>query len=123
MFRIGPARWPHGPHQNGVAQGFHLVPVSGVGEAVGGVNEAVGDEKIGGNGVAGTFNIDMTSGLMTLEAHKQIVEPFTQTCDHIWRASVRSEKKCACVRTVRFVSVHQTGGAWIVLWHWWRARK
>ena len=26
--------------------GFNLIPVSGVGEAVGGVSEAVGDEKI-----------------------------------------------------------------------------
>ena len=51
MFGIGSARWPDGPLQSGVAQGFNLTPVSGVGEAVGGVSEAVGDEKIGGNGV------------------------------------------------------------------------
>ena len=50
--------------------------------------------KIGGNGVEGTFNKDMSNDEMTLEA------PLSQTCDHIWRASVRSEK-CACVRTVR----------------------
>ena len=43
----------------------------------------------------------MTNDEMTFEAHKQIVKPFNQTCTHIWRASVRSEKKCACVRTVR----------------------
>ena len=38
---------------------------------------------------------------MTSEAHKQLVKPLSQTCDHIWRASVRSEQKCACVHTVR----------------------
>ena len=50
VFGIGVARWPDGPPQSGVAQGCNLIPVSGVGEAVGGVNEAVGDEKIGGKG-------------------------------------------------------------------------
>ena len=39
-----------GPLQSGVAQGFNLISVSGVGEAVGGGSEADGDEKIGGNG-------------------------------------------------------------------------
>ena len=38
---------------------------------------------------------------MTFEARKQISKPLTQTCDHIWRASVHSEKQCACVRTER----------------------
>ena len=37
-------------------RGFTLIPVSSVGEAVGGVNEAVRDEKVGGNGVEGTFS-------------------------------------------------------------------
>ena len=37
----------------------------------------------------------------TTSSHKQIVKPLSHTCDHMWRASVRSEKKCACVRTVR----------------------
>ena len=50
VFGIGSARWPDGPPESGVAQGFNQIPVSGVGEAVGGVSEAVGDEKIGGNG-------------------------------------------------------------------------
>ena len=27
--------------------GFHMIPVSGVGEVVGGVSESVGEEKIG----------------------------------------------------------------------------
>ena len=60
MFGIGSARWPDGPVQSGGAHGFILIPVSGVGEAVGGVNEAVGGvneavsgERIGGNGVKG----------------------------------------------------------------------
>ena len=35
---------------------YNLIPVSGVGEAVGGVSEVVGDEKIRGNGVEGTFD-------------------------------------------------------------------
>ena len=84
--------------------GVSLIPVSGVGEAVSGVTEAVGDEKIGGSGVEGTFNKDMTNDEMTSEAHKQIVKPLSQTCDHIWRASVRNWKKSAYVRTVRYES-------------------
>ena len=68
---IGSARWPDGPLQSGVPQPFNL---SGVGEAVGGVSEAVGDERTGGNGVEGTFNKDMT-----LEAHKETVKPLSQT--------------------------------------------
>ena len=43
----------------------------------------------------------MTIDEMTVDAHNQIVKPLSQTCDHLWRASVRNEKKCACVRTVR----------------------
>ena len=43
MFGVGSARWPDGPPQSGVAQGFNPISVSGVGEAVGGVGEAVGD--------------------------------------------------------------------------------
>ena len=70
--------------------GFTLMPVSGVREAVSGVSEAVGDEKIGGNEVKGTFNKDMTKDGMIFEAHKQIVKRLNQTCEHIWRASVHS---------------------------------
>ena len=44
-------------------------------EAAGGVSEAAGDEKKGGNGVEGTFNKDMTNDEMTFEAHTQIVKP------------------------------------------------
>ena len=75
MLGIGSARWPDGPPQSRVAQGFNLIPVSGVGEAVGGVSVAVSDERIGGNGVEGTFNKDMTNDEMTFEAHTQIVKP------------------------------------------------
>ena len=42
------------------AQGFNLIPVSGVGEVVGGVSEAVGEQKIGGNAFEGMFSKDMT---------------------------------------------------------------
>ena len=112
VFGIGAARWPDGPPQSGVAQEFNLIPVSGVGEAVGAVSEAVGDEKIGGNGVEGTFNKDMTNDEMTFEAHKH--KPLSQTCDHIWRASPRSEKKCPCVRTVRCCLYTYTGwNSWV----------
>ena len=38
--------------------GFNLIPVSGVGEAV-------GDDKIGRNGIEGTFSNDMTCGELT----------------------------------------------------------
>ena len=41
---------------------YNLIPVSGVGEAAGGVSDAAGDEKIGGNGVEGSFSNDMTCG-------------------------------------------------------------
>ena len=32
-FGVGSARWPDGPPQSGVAHGFGLIPVSGVGDA------------------------------------------------------------------------------------------
>ena len=89
------------PSPSGVAHGFGLIPVDNVGAAVSGVSEVAGEEKIGCNGVQGTFHKDMTDDGMIFEAHKQIVKPLSQMCDHIWRASVRSENKCACVRTVR----------------------
>ena len=61
---------------------------------MGGVSEAVVDEKIRGNGVEETLNEDMTNDEMTCEKHKQIVKPLSQTCDDICRTSVRSENKC-----------------------------
>ena len=48
------------PGLSGAAHGLNLITVSGVGEAVGGVSDAVGDEKTGRSGVEGTFNNDMT---------------------------------------------------------------
>ena len=113
--RIG---WPDCPTQSEVAHGFSLIPVSGVGEAVGGVSEAVGDEKIGGNGVEGTFNKDMTNDGMTFETHKQIVKPLSQTCNHIWRVRTcgtrRSARVCVrwgviCARSVAVMAVAAVG--------------
>ena len=101
MFGIGPARWPGSPSPSGVAHGFGLIPVDSAGEAAGVVSEVAGEEKIGGIGVEGTFNKDMTNDGTTFEAHKQIVKPWSQMCAHIWRASVRGEKNCACVHTVK----------------------
>ena len=64
MFGIGPAGWPGSPKLH---RGF---PVSAVGEAVGGVSEVAGAEKIGGNGVEGTSSKDMTDDKRTFEARK-----------------------------------------------------
>ena len=49
--------------------GLNLIPASGVGEAVGGVTEAVRDDKTGGNRVEGTFSNDTTCDEMT-SGHK-----------------------------------------------------
>ena len=38
--------------------------------------------------------------------------PLSRTCDHMWRASVRSEKKCACVRDGEVLSVHPPSRSW-----------
>ena len=91
------ARWPDGPSQSGVGHGFCLIPVSGVGEAGGGIRETEGDEKIGGNGVEGTFNKDVTNDEMTFEAHKQIVKPLSKTCNLISRAKACAARKSARV--------------------------
>ena len=63
--RIGPAS----PSPSGVAHGIGLIPVDSAGEAAGVVSEVAGEEKIGGNGVEGTFNKDMTNDGMTLLRH------------------------------------------------------
>ena len=55
--------------------GFSLIPVDSAGETVGVSSEVADEEKIGGNGVEGTFNKDMTNDGMIFEAHKQIVKP------------------------------------------------
>ena len=98
MFGEGSARWPDGAPQSGVELGLNLILVSGVSEPVGGVSEAVGDEKKGGNGVERKFNED--NDVMTFEAHKQIVKPLSQTCTHTWRAQECAARKSArvCVR-------------------------
>ena len=69
----------NGPPQSGVAHGFSVIPVSGVGMVVDG-------EKTGGNGVEGTFNKDMTNDEMTFLDTQRIVRPLSQTCNHMWRA-------------------------------------
>ena len=79
MFGVGSARGPDGPPQSGVAHGFSLIPVSGVGVVV-------GDEKRGGSGVEGTFNEDMTKDEMTFLDTQRSVKPLSQTCNHMWRA-------------------------------------
>ena len=70
VFGIGPAGWPGSPSPSEAAQGFNVIPVSGVGEVDGGVSEVVLEEKIGGNGVEGMFSKDMTDGKMLFDAHK-----------------------------------------------------
>ena len=45
---------------------------------MGGVSEAVGGEKMGGNGVEGTFSNDMTCGEVTFghtQTNRQALEP------------------------------------------------
>ena len=83
---------PDGPPQSGVAHGLYLISVSGVGEALVASATKYVLRKLEET-VEGTFNKDMTNDKMTSAAHRQIVKPLSQTCDHIWRSSVRSEKK------------------------------
>ena len=66
---IGPARRPGSPHPSEVAQGFGLIPVDSVGEVAGVGSEVASEEKIGGNGVEGTFNKDMTKDETIFERH------------------------------------------------------
>ena len=78
MFGVGSARWPDGQTQSGAAKGFNLIPLIGVVEAVGGVSEAVGDDKVEGNGTEGTFNKDMTNDETTFlgtRTSRQALEP------------------------------------------------
>ena len=87
-FRVGSARWPDGPPQSGVAHGFSLIPVNGVGVVVDG-------KKTGGNGVEGTFNKDMTNHETTFLDTQRIVRPLSQTCNHMWRAQRERVRVCA----------------------------
>ena len=88
VFEVGSARWPDGPPQSAVAHGFGLIPVSGVGEVA-------SDEKIGGNGVEGTFNKDMTSDEMTFSRHTENRQALSQTRNHMWRAQRDKVRVCA----------------------------
>ena len=63
---IGLARWPDIPPHGGLAQGFLLIPVSGVDEAEDRVRAQIGEEEIGGNGRNGTFKRDMMRDGMIL---------------------------------------------------------
>ena len=101
-FEFGSARWPDGSPQSGVAHGFSLIPVSGVGVAVDG-------EKTGGNAVEGTFNKDMTKDEMTFLDTQRIVKPLNQTCNHMWRPQ-RKKSARVCVRWG--VSVHAPWRSW-----------
>ena len=95
-------------------QGFNLIPVSGVGEAVGGVSEAVGGvseavgvSKIGGNGVEGTFSNDMTCGEMTCghtQTNRQALEPNVQS--HLACAGVSVQNVGATAKVL--VNVRKT---------------
>ena len=91
---LGSARWPDGPHPSGVAQGFNLIPVSAVREAVGGVSEAVGDEKIGGEG---TFNKDMSNDGMIFRHTNKLssLEPKVLTSGARRRAQRENVRVCA----------------------------
>ena len=83
--------------------------MASVRQQVGGVREAPSDEKIRRNGVERTFNKDTTNDEMTIEAHKQIAKPSNQTCDHIWRSSMRSEKNVRVCAFGEVLSVHEHG--------------
>ena len=88
------------PHHGGVAQGFLLIPVSGVDDAEGRVREQVGEEKIGGNGQNGTHPRETFSEMErfwdTRNTWQSLsVEP------HVQSSRVRcAREKCAyaCVR-------------------------
>ena len=88
------------PHHGGVAQGFLLIPVSGVDDAEGRVREQVGEEKIGGNGQNGTHPRETWSEMErfwdTRNTWQSLsVEP------HVQSSRVRcAREKCAyaCVR-------------------------
>ena len=93
--------WSPAP-QSGVAHGLNLIPVSGVGEAV-------GDEKIGGNGVSRTFNKDMANDEITFLDTQRIVMPLSQMCNHIWRAQRERGRVCAYGEVL---SVHPPSRSW-----------
>ena len=75
MFGIGLARWPGSPSPSERAQGFNLIPVSGVAEEVCGVSEVAGEEIIGGNGVEGMFRRDVTDDKTTFLRYAKCLDP------------------------------------------------
>ena len=83
-------------------KGFGLIPVDTAGETVGVGSEVAREEKIGGNGVEGTVNKDMTKDGTIFEAHTQIVKPLSLEPHVCSRVKCATRKMCACVRTVRF---------------------
>ena len=62
----GPANRPESSSPSGVAQGSNLIPVESAGEVAGVVCEVQNEENIGGIGVEGTPNNDMTCEGMIL---------------------------------------------------------
>ena len=99
VFGVGSARRSI---PSGVAHGFSLIPVSGVGVVVDG-------EKTGGNWVEGTFNKDMTNDEMTFLDTQRIVKPLSQTCNHIWCAQQEEVLVCAYGEVL---SVHAPSRSW-----------
>ena len=94
---IGLARWPDIPLHGGVAQGFLLIPVSGVDAAEGRGREQVGEEKFARNGRNGTSMRDMIRDRMILRNTHTLdnLEP------HVQSSPVRCAREkcaCACVR-------------------------
>ena len=99
MFGIGLDRRPGSPSSSKVAEGFVQVPVESAGEAAGVVSEVAGEEKIGGNGVEGTFQEDMTRDETSFEGHAMSrSNTLSQMCDHIFaceRAQRETVRVCA----------------------------
>ena len=98
MFGVGSARWPDGPPQSGVAHGFTLIPVSGVGCVVDEGKTGGKTEKLRNPGV-----IWCVGGMIFRETHRSAQTSWANACAldemcEMWRAT---RKMCACVRTVR----------------------
>ena len=98
VFGIGPARRPGSPSPSEVAQGFGLIPVDCAGR---GSRCRRWRKKKRRKRVRKHMQQRHDRWWNDFWGTQTNRQAFTQMCDHIWRASVRSEKKCACVRTVR----------------------
>ena len=113
VFGVGAARWPDGPPQSGVAHGFSLNPVSGVG--------VVEDEvKTGGNEEnSRTTRTDMVAnGADFWETHKgslKYLEPMQVHWIELCDVATRNEKN-VCMRAYgEVLSVHLPSRAWQLL--------